>query len=117
MREIISKITKLSPQNAYNFQGEYVGDPDWITPFDWSRPYAKYVNNNSVYKGIDGGPSPIDIWDYKFSWDKKKLKGASLKELNEMYEALERENNMWVKLHEKYGGMNIIDFLNTFAQK
>ena len=117
MTAIISKIKKLSPQNAYNFQGEYRGDNKWITPFDWERPYVKYVNNNSVYLGIDGGPSPIDIWDYKFSWNTKKLKSASAEELNEMYKALEMENNMWERLHEKYGNMNIVEFLNTFAQK
>lgn len=111
-RDLIRKILKMNPQVAYNFQGEYI-ESEFLRPWgNWTRPYAQYVNNNSVYHGIDGGPSPIDIWDYKFSWNVQRLRKATIKELEEMIESLTRWSDIWAKLCEKYSGINIIDFLN-----
>jgi len=114
-KALINIILKLDPQSAYYCTGEFIGNKEYRTPFgDWTRPYAQYVNNGSVYHGIDGGPSPVDIWDYKFSWNKKRLKEASVEALQGMCDELTLRNKIMTDIFEKYSGMNIIEFLNSF---
>ena len=114
---LINLILRLDPQSAYYCTGEFIGNKEYRTAWgDWTRPYAQYVNNESVYHGIDGGPSPIDIWDYKFSWNKKRLREASAEDLQKMHDELSLRNKIMTDLFEKYSGMSIVEFLTQFKQ-
>jgi hypothetical protein len=112
----IIEILRLNPAGAWEHKGEYVGNPQWISPFgDWTMPYRKYVNYSSRVIGTTGGPSEATIRDTKLTWNKIALLKATHKELLALKEATTEENNFWERLINTYKDMNLIEFLSSLS--
>jgi hypothetical protein len=114
--KLIIEILRLNPCGAYNFKGEFIGDPNWHRPGgDWTLPYSKYVHCSQKFIGTTGGPSEATIYDTKYRWNKSELLKASNEELLKLKEATIKENTMWQTLCDKYANMGLLEFLNALS--
>lgn len=112
-RELIFKITKLDASLAWNFKGDFWGNKEWESNNDYDMPYRKYVINNSIYLGIDGGPSPVDLWEYNYIWNLERLKKETHINLKKLYKDIKSKDKFYTNLFMNYGKkINILDFFN-----
>ena len=115
---IINKILKFNPGLAWNFKGEFIGYEGYISNNDYRMPYRKYVINNSKYLGIDGGPSPVDLWDYDYCWNIQTLKKTNNNELKTLLGDIKSQDLFYKTLYERYSKpMTIVEFFNSMEIK
>lgn len=110
---LINKILKLPANIAFHYQDEFIGTPGWHSNNDYSRPYIKYVDDNSVFIGTTGGPSEASIYDYKYEWKTTELEKSTIKELTQLYNDIKSRGETLSRIYEKYSKeMSMVEFFN-----